>query len=220
MCSDGEAILQAVVAAVEVPVTLKIRTGLTPEHNNAVEIARIAESEGIQSLVVHGRSRACLFGGHAEYETVRRVKQAVSIPVVANGDINTPAKALSVLRYTQADAVMIGRAAQGRPWLPRQIGDYLQAEGEQEVSSPTLDEQKRACLDHPRLLHAFYGGKMGVKIARKHIRSYIEHLPGGVELSRRINQCDHAEQVCAMLREFYDKRLEAATRGTMQRIAA
>lgn len=214
-------ILRAVVAAVEVPVTLKIRTGLTPEHNNAIEIARIAEEEGIQSLAVHGRSRACLFGGAAEYETIRRVKQAVSIPVIANGDIDSPGKALRVMRMTGADAVMVGRAAQGRPWLPRQIGRFLQTDGREILDQPGLSEQKQACLEHLNLLHDYYGGTMGVKIARKHVKAYLQGLDDGPELVTRINRLDDPVQVEASLRDYYDRRIDAAQRvETRPRMAA
>ncbi len=203
-----QAILQSVVAAVKVPVTLKIRTGLTQSLNNALSIARIAEAEGIQSLVVHGRSRACLFKGKAEYETVKRVKKAVSIPVVVNGDIRSPQQARRVLKQTAADAVMIGRAVQGQPWFPMMVADYLVTGGSKEPKAPNLHLQKHTCLEHIRLLHAFYGEKMGVRIARKHIRWYIAPFTGGLKLSQEINQSSQPGQVLDRLEAFYDQQLE------------
>lgn len=203
-----QAILQSVVAAVNVPVTLKIRTGLTRSENNALNIARIAESEGIQSLVVHGRSRACLFKGQSEFDTVRRVKKAVSIPVVANGDIRSPLQAARALKYTGADAVMIGRAVQGQPWLPMVIGHYLEFGGNISIKQPDLQQQKYTCLEHMRLLHAYYGDVMGVKIARKHIRWYLGAFPDGSHLSRALNRIDQPAQVLSRLEAFYDQQTE------------
>lgn len=201
-------ILKSVVAAVDVPVTLKIRTGLTPAENNALNIARIAEGEGIQSLVVHGRSRACLFKGLAEYDTVRRVKQAVSIPVVVNGDIDSPEKAALVLKHTGADAVMVGRATQGQPWLAMKIGAYLQAGNAHTFTTPDILEQKISCIEHIRLLHRYYGDEMGVKIARKHIRWYVARFAGGVALSQTINRISQPAKVLSQLEAFYEEMAE------------
>lgn len=214
-------ILQSVVAAVSVPVTLKIRTGLTRSLNNALNIARIAEGEGIQSLVVHGRSRACLFNGEAEYETVKRVKAAVTIPVVANGDIRSPRQAAMVLKHTGADAVMVGRAVQGQPWLPKMMGDYLVSGGKKAAITPDLATQKCACLEHIRLLHAYYGETMGVRIARKHIRWYLAPFTGGSRLSQEINQSTEAAEVLDKLEIFYSRQLEhAAFAGLAPALAA
>ncbi|MCW8879432.1 MAG: tRNA dihydrouridine synthase DusB [Kangiellaceae bacterium] len=166
-----EQILNAVVNAVEVPVTLKIRTGWDPENKNAVLIARMAEDAGIQSLAVHGRTRACKYLGLAEYDTIALVKQSVSIPVVANGDIDSPQKAKYVLDYTGADGVMIGRAAQGRPWIFREINHFLTT-GEI-APAVSLAEVEQILKTHVEALHEFYGEIQGVKIARKHVAWYL-----------------------------------------------
>lgn len=164
-----KSILIGVVNAVDVPVTLKIRTGWAPEHRNCVEIAQLAEDCGIQALTIHGRTRACLFNGEAEYDSIRAVKQKVSIPIIANGDITNPHKARAVLDYTGADALMIGRAAQGRPWIFREIQHYLDT-GELLPPLP-LAEVKRLLCTHVRELHDFYGQAKGYRIARKHVSS-------------------------------------------------
>src|SRR5690606_23453680 len=160
-------ILRTVVAAVEVPVSLKIRTGWSPEQRNAVSIARIAEDAGIQALAIHGRTRACRFEGPVEYDTIAAVTAAVDIPVIANGDIDSPQRASAVLRHTGASAIMVGRAAQGRPWLLGQIADYL--ESGRLSGPPSISEQAAILLAHLRALHDFYGEPQGVRIARKHI---------------------------------------------------
>ncbi len=165
-------ILQAVVNAVDVPVTLKIRTGWSTQQRNGVDIAKIAEDCGISALAVHGRTRACGFNGSAEYDTIANIKTAVSIPVIANGDIDSPHKALQVMQYTGADAVMIGRAAQGRPWLCREIDQFL-CSGDI-VPSPNHNEVRQVLLEHLDALYAFYGEFMGVKIARKHVGWYLK----------------------------------------------
>ncbi len=170
-------ILNAVVAAVSVPVTLKIRTGWDKANRNAVSVARIAEEAGIQALAVHGRTRACGFQGEAEYHTIAEVKQAVGIPVIANGDITTPEKARWVLSYTGADAVMIGRAAQGQPWLFHRIVHFLRT-GER-LADPDWNEKIRVLVEHVRALHRYYGPRQGVRIARKHIKWYLERLVPG-----------------------------------------
>lgn len=169
-----EQIIQAVVKAVSVPVTLKIRTGWDPENRNGVQIARIAEDNGIQCLAVHGRTKACMYKGEAEYDTIRVIKQAVSIPVIANGDITSPEKARFVLDYTGADAIMIGRAAQGRPWIFREVVHYL-ATGEL-LAPPDLQQVRDIMLEHVRGLHQLYGEVLGPRIARKHVGWYLaEH---------------------------------------------
>ena len=166
-----ESIVRSVVDAVSVPVTLKIRTGWDTDNRNGVEIARIAQENGIQSLAVHGRTRACMYKGFAEYDTIRNIKQAVSIPVVANGDITSPEKAREVLEYTEADALMIGRGAQGNPWIFREVSHFLNT-GER-LAPPSLMEQHSVLKEHVTAVHAFYGEENGVRIARKHVGWYL-----------------------------------------------
>jgi len=165
-------ILSAVTAAVDVPVTLKIRTGWSMELRNGVEIAHIAEDMGIAALAVHGRTRACKFTGEAEYDTIAAIKSAVSIPVIANGDITSPQKALAVMQHTGADAVMVGRAAQGRPWLCGEIDHFLRTG--KIAPPPEREAIKTILLQHLSALHGFYGEFMGVKIARKHVGWYLK----------------------------------------------
>ncbi|MET1025349.1 MAG: tRNA dihydrouridine synthase DusB [Pseudoxanthomonas sp.] len=168
-------IVQAVVKAVDVPVTLKIRTGWDAEHRNAPVIARIAQDAGIAALAVHGRTRDQQYTGVAEYETIAAIKAALSIPVFANGDVDSPRKAAQVLRATGADAVLIGRAAQGRPWIFREIAHFL-ATGE-ELPPPSISEVRGILLGHLRALHDFYGELQGVRIARKHLGWYVKNRP-------------------------------------------
>ncbi len=195
-------ILEAVVKAVCIPVTLKIRTGWDSAHRNGVRIARIAEASGIQALAVHGRTRADLFQGDAEYETIAAIKQAVKIPVVANGDITSAEKAAKVLRETGADGVMIGRAAQGNPWIFREIGHFL-ATGER-LPPPPVAEVRHTLLGHLANLYAFYGEHLGVRIARKHISWYSKGLVGGAMFRHRINQVETVDAQLAMVREFFE----------------
>jgi len=183
-----ESIVAAVVRAVDVPVTLKIRTGTDPEHRNALAIARIAERAGIRALAVHGRTRICAFVGPVEYDTIRAVKQAVSIPVVANGDIDSVHKARDVLQYTGADAIMIGRAAQGRPWIFREVAHFL-ATGE-ELAPPRVDEVCELLLAHLDDHYRFYGAAVGVRTARKHIIWYTRGLVGGRAFCDEMNRLD------------------------------
>jgi tRNA-dihydrouridine synthase B len=185
-------ILEAVVAAVEVPVTLKFRTGWDPSSRNAVRIAQLAERAGIRMLTLHGRTRACGFAGSAEYDTIAAVKAAVSIPVVANGDIDTPERARHVLAVTGADAIMIGRAAQGRPWIFREIDHYLRT-GTQ-LPPPRVDEVRPLLLAHLDDHYAFYGRAAGVKSARKHIIWYTRRLEGGAQFCARMNAIDTIEE--------------------------
>lgn len=164
-------ILTAVVAAVDIPVTLKIRTGWCAESNNGLRIAKLAEAAGIQALAVHGRHREQRYTGWAEYDTIANIKSQLTIPVIANGDITDPEKAHDVLSYTKADAVMVGRGAQGNPWIFQEIDHYL-THGKR-LAPPTLDERRRVLTDHVQALHVFYGNIMGVRIARKHVGWYL-----------------------------------------------
>lgn len=167
-----KAILQAVVAAVNVPVTLKIRTGWAPEHRNGVQIALIAEDCGIASLAVHGRTRQCMYKGDAEYDTIKAIKQNVSIPVVANGDIDSPEKARFVLDYTGVDALMIGRGAQGRPWIFREIQHYLETGNK--LAPIEVAQQREVMLEHLTKLYDLYGEYKGIRFARKHMGWYLD----------------------------------------------
>jgi len=182
------AILEAVTAAVEVPVTLKIRTGWDRDRRNGVRIARLAEAAGIAALAVHGRTRACRFSGRAEHDTLAAIRQAVSLPLIANGDIDGPEQARRVLEHTGADAVMIGRAVQGRPWLLREIDHFLR---HGRVPAPLPPEARlEVMLGHVRSMHAFYGPVQGVRIARKHIGWYLQHLPVPRTWRVRINETE------------------------------
>lgn len=194
-------ILTAVVNAVDVPVTLKIRTGWDPANRNAVTIARIAEDSGIQALAIHGRSRACGFSGEAEYATMAEVRSHIRIPLIANGDISTPQKARYVLDMTGADAIMIGRAAQGRPWLFREISHYL-ATGDL-LPSPEQSEVRQLLLNHLQQLYAFYGEHMGVRIARKHIGWYFKTQAGSEALRQEINAMEQPSQQLAAIDEWF-----------------
>ncbi len=194
-------ILEAVVAAVDVPVTLKIRTGWDRNHKNGVRIAEIAEAAGIQALAVHGRTRADHFEGEAEYATIRTIKAAVAIPVMANGDVTGPEKAKEVLDATGADAVMVGRAAQGRPWIFREIGHYL-ATG-QHLAAPTGAEVCDIMLGHLQNLYGFYGEAMGVRVARKHIGWYLKTLPESAGLRERVLRVETAREQQTMIRGFF-----------------
>ncbi len=193
-------ILAAVVSAVDVPVTLKFRTGWSPENRNAIAVARLAQDVGIRMLTLHGRTRACGFGGTAEYETIAAVKRAVSIPVVANGDIDTPQKARDVLAATGADAVMIGRAAQGRPWIFREIEHFLRT-GE-ELPPPTVAEVRPQLREHLDEHYRFYGEALGVRTARKHIIWYTRRLVGGEAFCERMNQLDEPAAQAAAVDAF------------------
>ncbi|TDK33821.1 tRNA dihydrouridine synthase DusB [Luteimonas terrae] len=195
-------ILDAVVRAVDVPVTLKIRTGWCAEHRNAPTIARIAEDAGIAALAVHGRTRDQHYTGTAEYDTIAATKAALSIPVLANGDIDSPDKALAVLRHTGVDAVMVGRAAQGRPWIFREIAHFL-ATGEH-LPPPTLEEIRDILLGHLDALHAFYGEVSGVRIARKHLGWYAKDRPENAAFRSVVNRAETAEAQIALTRDYFD----------------
>jgi tRNA-dihydrouridine synthase B len=194
-------ILDAVVAAVDVPVTLKIRTGWDRAHKNALNILHLAENAGIQVLAIHGRTRACLYKGEAEYETIAAVKAAARIPVIANGDIDTPQKVRQVLEYTKADAIMIGRAAQGRPWMFREITHYLET-GEM-LPPPEVDEIHRVLVAHLHDLYGFYGEYTGVRVARKHISWYTKGLVGSAAFRSAMNRLESAEEQLAAIDAFF-----------------
>jgi tRNA-dihydrouridine synthase B len=194
-------ILEATVRAAEVPVTLKIRTGWSSDRRNGVEIARIAEASGIRALAVHGRTRACRFEGEAEYETIAAIKQAVGIPVLANGDIDSPAKALRVVQATGVDGVMIGRAAQGRPWIFREIEAVLA--GRTAPAEPAPGEARDIIWAHLRDLYGFYGVEAGVRIARKHIGWYCRERPQAQAFRQSVMQVDSAEGQLAAVREYF-----------------
>ncbi|CAM5374786.1 tRNA dihydrouridine synthase DusB [Rhodanobacter lindaniclasticus] len=194
-------IVKAVVDAVAVPVTLKIRTGWNRDNRNALTIARIAEDNGIAALAVHGRTRADKYEGEAEYATIAAVKAAVRIPVMANGDITTPQKARQVLDATGADAVMIGRGAQGRPWIFREVAHYL-ATGEL-LPEPGPDEVAAILLGHLDHLHAFYGELAGVRIARKHLGWYAKDRPENVAFRQVVNRADTASEQRRLTRDYF-----------------
>mgnify|MGYP001826772322 FL=1 len=194
-------ILDAVVNAVDVPVTLKTRTGWDPENKNAVAIASIAESAGIQALAVHGRTRTCGYQGKAEYETIKAVKSAVSIPVIANGDIDSPSRAAEVLKFTGADGIMIGRAAQGNPWIFRETGQLLKSGSL--LAPPSLDEVQNVLINHLENLYDFYGSYMGVRIARKHIGWYCRHHPNTDLFKQQIVRVESATEQLDLVTEFF-----------------
>jgi tRNA-dihydrouridine synthase B len=199
-------ILEAVVNAVSVPVTLKIRTGWDPQHRNAPAVARIAEQSGIQALAVHGRTRACAYRGEAEHDTVRAIKSQVNIPVIANGDISTPERALAVLSHTGADAVMIGRAAQGRPWIFREIAHFMKTG--QHLPEPAPAEISAILCSHMENLYAFYGEYTGVRVARKHIAWYSKGQRDGNAFRQHIVRLESAEAQLACVRDYFDQLSE------------
>jgi len=195
-------ILDAVVNAVDVPVTLKIRTGWAADHRNALQIARIAESAGIAALAVHGRTRDQQYKGVAEYDTIAEVKAALSIPVMANGDVDSAQKAEAVLKHTGCDAVLVGRAAQGRPWIFREIAHYL-ATGEV-LPEPSLAEIRDILLGHLEHLHGFYGETSGVRIARKHLGWYAKDRPENLHFRAVVNRAESAEAQLRLTRDYFD----------------
>ena len=198
-------IVDAVVKAVDVPVTLKIRTGWNTENRNALRIAKIAEDHGIRSLAMHGRTRACMYHGDAEYDTIRAVKSSVGIPVIANGDIDTPEKAKYVLDYTGADAVMIGRAAQGRPWIFREIEHFL-ATGTH-LPPPEVAEIRDVLVEHLNELYVFYGLERGVRVGRKHIGWYTKGLRNSAVFRARMNTLETAAAQLEAVEHFFDELL-------------
>lgn len=221
-----ESILKAVTAAVDIPVTLKIRTGWDPDNRNGVAVAKLAEQCGIAALAVHGRTRACMYNGEAEYETIARIVEAVTIPVIANGDITSPEKARHVLDVTGASALMIGRAAQGRPWIFREINHYLQ-HGER-LAAPDQNEVQAILLGHLEALHQFYGAfyqeLQAVRIARKHVGWYMQDQPSGLEFRRHFNKLESSEEQHTCIREYFQRFSESTfvmkSKGNGEDIAA
>nr|WP_267877332.1 tRNA dihydrouridine synthase DusB [Massilia mucilaginosa] len=197
-----EQILVAVVRAVDVPVTLKFRTGWNRENKNALRIARIAEQAGIQMLTLHGRTRADGYSGDAEYDTIAAVKAQVAIPVVANGDITTPEKAKHVLAVTGADAIMIGRAAQGRPWICREVDHYLRTG--LHLPAPAVEEVRALMNEHLQAHYAFYGEFLGVRTARKHIGWYVRDLIGGEEFRQQMNLLESTDAQLRAVDAFFE----------------
>ena len=205
-------ILDAVVAAVSVPVTLKIRTGWDRGNRNALSVARTAERAGIKALAIHGRTRACGYSGEAEYDTIAAVKARVGIPVIANGDISTPERVKQVLDYTRADGVMIGRAAQGRPWMFREIQHYL--ETGQRLPAPEVGEIHRVLIGHLNDLYQFYGEYTGVRVARKHISWYTKGLAGSAAFRHAMNQLETSAAQLQAVNDFFAQLAERGQRLT------
>ncbi|MDH3619255.1 MAG: tRNA dihydrouridine synthase DusB [Gammaproteobacteria bacterium] len=194
-------ILSTVVSAVDVPVTLKFRTGWDREHRNAVQIGKIAEDAGVQSLAIHGRTRADRYKGDAEYETIARVKEKVAIPVIANGDISTVKKSLEVLRLTNADGLMIGRGAQGRPWIFRDLASALDPAAE--TTQLEINELRDTMLGHLNELHRFYGETTGVRVARKHLTWYCENLDNAEAYRHRVVRVDSASEQLRLTKQYF-----------------
>ncbi|HUQ74326.1 MAG TPA: tRNA dihydrouridine synthase DusB [Burkholderiales bacterium] len=196
-------IVEAVVSAVDVPVTVKIRTGPHPQRRNAVRVAQLVEAAGARMLAIHGRTRACMFEGQAEYDTIAEVKSRIGIPVIANGDIATPEQARLVLARTGADGLMIGRAAQGRPWLFREITHFL-ATGER-LSPPTPREMAAVLVEHLDGLYDLYGDEQGARVARKHIGWTVRALPGGESLRSAVNGMTVAHAQRAAVNDYFER---------------
>lgn len=194
-------ILESVVNSVNVPVTLKIRTGWSLDQKNGLTIAKMAEDIGIQALAIHGRTRECKFQGTAEYDTIAEIKQHLSIPIFANGDIKDPESAKFVKDYTNADGIMIGRAAQGRPWIFREINHYL--ETNELLAPPSLSEVRQLVINHVNALHQFYGDYLGVRIARKHVGWYLQTLADKTQFRSLFNRIDNTQEQIDKLEEFF-----------------
>lgn len=197
-------ILDQVVKAVDIPVTLKIRTGWDRDNKNALTIAKMAEQSGIQALAIHGRTRACAYKGEAEYDTIAQVKQNLSIPVFANGDIDSPEKAAYVLEYTKADGLLIGRAAQGCPWIFDDINYFL--EHGKKRPAPNNDMIREIMMKHVGELHKFYGDVMGVRIARKHVGWYLKTQHDGVDFRKTFNRIEETEHQLEAIHGFFEQQ--------------
>jgi tRNA-dihydrouridine synthase B len=207
-------ILEAVVKSVNVPVTLKMRTGWDPHNRNGVTIARMAEAIGIQALAIHGRTRACMYQGSAEYETIRAIKHSVSIPIFANGDIDSAAKAQFVLEQTGVDGLMIGRSAQGRPWIFREIHAWLTRR--ESTPAPSIEEVRDIMLAHLRDLHAFYGEEAGVRVARKHIDWYAKGRAQAQAFRQGVMQAQDAPTQIDCARAYFDALADAGPEGDVR----
>ncbi|NLU97377.1 tRNA dihydrouridine synthase DusB [Marinomonas sp. UCMA 3892] len=194
-------ILESVVNSVSVPVTLKIRTGWSLDQKNGLAIAKMAEDIGIQALAIHGRTRECKFQGQVEYDTIAEIKHHLSIPIFANGDIKDAQSAKFVKDYTQADGIMIGRAAQGRPWIFREINHYL--ETNELLAPPSLSEVRQLVINHVNALHQFYGDYLGVRIARKHVGWYLQTLADKTQFRSLFNRIDNTQEQLDKLEEFF-----------------
>jgi tRNA-dihydrouridine synthase B len=201
-------ILEAVVGAVMVPVTLKMRTGWRPERRNGVNVARLAEAIGVKAIAVHGRTRACGYGGAAEYETIQRIKRAVAVPVIANGDIRTPEQAQRVLECTGADAVMLGRAVVGNPWLIRDVDHFLRTGAR--PAAVGVHELRSTVVRHLDAVHAFHGPRLGARLARKHLKAYLGRCHGGMELWRQVAGMEDARLQRRTVDCFFDRRIGEA----------
>ena len=199
-------ILAAVVESVDIPVTLKIRTGWDPLRRNGVRIAELAEAAGIKALAVHGRTRACAYNGEAEYGTIREIKSAVNIPIFANGDIDTPKKADEVMRWTGADGVMIGRAARGQPWLFEQIEKFLLKKVY--VPRPSLGTQRDIILTHLDTMHRFYGEHTGVRVAKKHLKWYCRNLVNADKFCFQVVRVNSSIEQMLLTKTFFDRALK------------
>lgn len=199
-------ILDKVCHAVNVPVTLKIRLGWSKDQQNALTIARIAEQAGVQALTVHGRSRACKFSGEVDYDAITMIKQSLSIPVIANGDIDSAEKAVKILKQTGADGIMIGRAAQGQPWIFQQI-NHLLIHGKN-IPAPSLEEQQTILLSHLKHLHDFYGEFLGSRIARKHVAWYLQGADNQQVFRAYFNRLDNYSKQIQALHQFFDLQIQ------------
>jgi tRNA-dihydrouridine synthase B len=194
-------ILEAVVNSVDVPVTLKMRTGWNPNERNGIEVAHIAENSGIKAITIHGRTRACRFGGKAEYDTIAQIKKSISIPVIANGDINSPEKSIEVLKKSNADALMIGRSSQGKPWIFRELNYYLN-EGKH-ITPLEKNNVRDTMLEHLSDLYDFYGEQLGVRLARKHLNWYCMYLDNSKDFRAKAVRAISENEQIGLVKEYF-----------------